>query len=169
MKPRLSTPAFTLLVLTAASIAMLIFYGADLPPTVAVHFGEGGRADGFQDRVMFIVMRSFWTMMLPPVVAAMGLLPRIFNLRLNVPNREYWLASPARRDEANDRLLWFSLWFACLLQAFLFANQGLVMFGNATQPASLPALTLVMTVAVLVPAIAILMGLLFRSFAAPRP
>jgi hypothetical protein len=168
MKPRLSIPVFTLLILTAASIATLIFYGADLPPTLAVHFGQGGRADGFQDRIMFIVMRSFWTMTLPPAVAVLGLLPRIFNWRLNVPNKAFWDGSPERRAAAYDRILWLALWTAAGVQAFLFATQSLLMRGNLVQPASLPGFGLVVMIAVPVLGVAAIAIMSLRAFEIPR-
>ena len=117
---RLSIPLAVLVVLTCASIAFFVFFGPDFPPTMAVHFGIGGHANGEMDRVQFIVLGSFLSFMLPAFIAAMvGVLPRVLPVSmLSLPNKEYWLA-PERREQTLDGLLWLGLWLGCLVQAFL--------------------------------------------------
>ena len=102
---RLSIPFAIYVLLTCASIAFFIFYGKDFPPSMALPLGLGN-ADGNMDRVKFIVLGSFVSLMVPTlIVALVGVLPRV-------------LGGEGRRD-AQDRLLWSGLWLACLAQVFL--------------------------------------------------
>ena len=119
---RLSIPLAVLVVLTCGSIAFFIFFGQDFPPVMAVHFGIGGRANGYMDRVKFIVLSSFLSFMLPTFIATMvGVLPRVLPLSmLSLPNKAYRLA-PERREQTLDGLLWIGLWLGCLVQTVLIA------------------------------------------------
>lgn len=104
---RLSLPFAIYVVLTCASIAFFIFYGKEFPPAMALPFGLGN-ADGHMDRVKFIVLGSFVSLMVPTlIVALVGVLPRV-------------LSGEGRRD-AQDLKLWAGLWLACLAQALLIA------------------------------------------------
>lgn len=157
--------------LTCASIAFFISFGQDFPPQMAVHFNLDGRADGFMDRVKFIVLGSFVSFMVPTfIVAVVGVLPRVLPpSMLNVPNKSYWVA-PERRGRAYDTLLWFGLWLATLVQAFLLVvNIGLYR-ANLIQPPALGASDVIFAL----PATLLLVGvagtvfLLFRGFRIPR-
>ncbi len=105
MKPRpISVPLAIYVLLTCASIAFFIFYGKEFPPTMAMPFGLG--TDGAMDRVKFIVLGSFVSLMVPTlIVTLVGVLPRVLR--------------GERRREAQDSMLWYGLWLACLSQVFL--------------------------------------------------
>jgi hypothetical protein len=139
---RVAVPVLLLLALTCASIAFFVFYGPDFPPTMAVHFGAGvgGKANGFMDRVKFIVLGSFLSFMLPAFIAVVvGVLPRVVPWRtLNLPNKAYWAETPERREHALKSLLWFGLWLACLVQAFLIGINVSLMQANQVDPPALP-------------------------------
>lgn len=103
---RISVPLAIYVLLTCASIAFFIFYGKEFPPTMAMPFGLG--ADGYMDRVKFIVLGSFISLMVPTlIVTLVGVLPRV--LRAGQPS------------DAQDVMLWRGLWLACLSQVFLIA------------------------------------------------
>jgi len=102
---RLSIPLAIFLILTSASIAFFIFYGQDFPPTMLVGLGASA---WHVDRVKFIVLGSFLSLMLPTfVITVVGVLPRV-------------LAS-GRRAASLDNMLWAGLWLGCLVQALLVA------------------------------------------------
>jgi len=108
VKPRrISVPLAIYVLLTCASIAFFIFYGKEFPPTMAMPFGLGN-ADGSMDRVKFIVLGSFVSLMAPTlIVTLVGVLPRVLGAQ--------------RRRDAQDSMLWAGLWLACLSQVFLIA------------------------------------------------
>ncbi len=56
--------------------------------------------------------------------------------RINLPNRDYWLA-PERRDETILVLRAGIMWFGTLLVAFLCYAHWLVVLANESQPAHL--------------------------------
>ena len=168
---RLSIPLAILLLLTCASIAFFVFFGRDFPPTMAVHFGLGGRANGYMDRVKFIVLGSFLSFMLPTFIVTMvGVMPRVLPLSmLSLPNKQYWL-SPERREQTLDAMLWFGLWLGCLVQGFLMTVDIGIYRANLVQPpvlnaagvaVGLPSLLFVLAIVVWGVALA-------RSFAMPR-
>ena len=122
MTRRLSTPLALLLLLTAGALSFFIYFGQWFPPVLAVHFDLAGNPNGWQDRIKFIVIGTSLSFILPPfLVACIGVLPRVIPPRsINLPNREFWLA-PERREETYNAMLYFALWLACLVQAFLIA------------------------------------------------
>ena len=168
---RLSIPVALLAVMTCASIAFFIFFGRDFPPSMAVHFGIGGRPDRYVDRVKFIVLGSFLSLMLPTLIATLvGVLPRVLpTSMLNLPNKNYWMAAE-RREHALNVMLWFGLWLACLVQAFLMVVNVGIYRANLTQPPALGA----MGALVFVPGLALVSAIVFwgvalaRAFAMPR-
>ncbi len=120
--PRISLPLALLLVLTAGSLAYLIYFGESFPPRMAVHFNNAGEADGWMDRLKYIVIASSLAFMLPPfIIAGIGVMPRVLPLSMvNIPNRAYWLA-PERRENTLSALLYHALWLGCIVEAFLLA------------------------------------------------
>jgi hypothetical protein len=104
---RLSIPLALLIVLTCASIAFFIFFGRDFPPSMIVNVGLGG-SDQHMDRVKFIVLGSFVSLMLPTFIATVvGVLPRVLN--------------PVRPAAMLDGRMWAGLWMGCAAQAVLLA------------------------------------------------
>ena len=67
---------------------------------------------------------------------AMSRLLRIPNARINMPNRDYWLA-PERRDSTIDLLLQFMNVFAALLVIFLCYVHWCVVRANLARPPAL--------------------------------
>lgn len=106
MKPRrLSIPLAIFLLLTSAAIAFFIYCGQDFPPTMVIGFG-GAASAWHVDRVKFIVLGSFLSLMLPTfVITVIGVLPRVL--------------ARERRTASLDTMLWAGLWLGCLVQALL--------------------------------------------------
>jgi hypothetical protein len=123
------------------------------------------------DRVKFIVMGSFIALMLPTFLVAMiGVVPRVLPPSvLSVPNKSYWQA-PERRGHALDALMWFGLWLACLVQAFLIITNVVIYRANLIEPPALGAMGRMPWLHALLFAGAIgFWGIsLFRAFRIPR-
>lgn len=168
---RLSIPFALYVLLTCAAIAFFISFGKEFPPRMALHFTSGGIADGYIDRVKFIVLGSFLSLMLPTFIVAMiGVLPRILPASaLMVPNKAYW-AAPERRVEALDTMLWFALCLACLMQVFLLLISIGIYRSNLSQPPAFGASAFFVWLPAVVLAVGVarLIVVLFRAFNIPR-
>lgn len=110
---------------------------AGLPPLVASHFGAAGTANGFMPRTLYVRFMLAFVLGLPTVMTfvtwrALG----SSNARINLPNRDYWLA-PERRAETVAFLRSSLLWFGVLLVGFLCFAHWLVVLANRSQPAHL--------------------------------
>ena len=68
-----------------------------LPPRVASHFGAGGAANGWMTRENYTWFMMLLTALLPlALLLALAWLPARFERWVNLPHREYWMASPQR-------------------------------------------------------------------------
>lgn len=93
--PRL--PRFLYAFLFLAGLLMMAYYYPQMPPRMASHFAADGRANGWQSRegfflLMLLVSASSAVVVAPRQIAAKA------NARINLPNRDFWLA-PERRAE----------------------------------------------------------------------
>src|SRR5690606_3467074 len=76
----------------------ILVTGSQLPATVASHFGAGGDADGFMPRAAYLGVMCVAGAALPAIIViAQQRIMRKWPQRVNLPNREYWLA-PQRRE-----------------------------------------------------------------------
>lgn len=115
------------LVLTAYSLEML-------PERVAVHFGPGGRADGWASRDVHVVLTLLmhvaffclfyysprWVMAVPAKW-------------VNIPNREFWLA-PARRTQTAEMLQRLMWQFGTAFFLFFLVTGMLTIEAHRTEP-----------------------------------
>ena len=125
-------PALVLMLALAA--IYIVSTGAELPPTVASHFGAGGRADGFGSREGYTAFMTGISVGVPLLIALGGLLARWLPPGLvNLPNRDYWLA-PERRAQATVVVERWLMAFAGALAFFLCYVHGLVVEANAASP-----------------------------------
>jgi uncharacterized membrane protein len=132
--PRFS-PTFLAPPLGAALFVALT--SRDLPQLVASHFDGAGAANGF-------MTRDFYTWFMLGFVVGMPLLlvylpAFVFSspkARINVPNRQYWLA-PERRQETVDFLCQHLARFGTLLLLLLCYVHWLVIQTNTRVPPKL--------------------------------
>ena len=131
MNPRL----FALCV--GCSVAFVWLTSLQLPSVVASHFAGSGLANGFMPH------RSYVSLMLALLVGLPTLLVALTwwslgspKARINLPNKDYWLA-PERRRATVSYLRSGILWFGTLLLAFLCYSHWLVVLANGQQPAKL--------------------------------
>ncbi|HEY7820870.1 MAG TPA: DUF1648 domain-containing protein [Vicinamibacteria bacterium] len=116
-----------LLVLAAAGVLQLVHYYPLLPETMASHFDGSGHANGFQSRDGFAAFTMGILALTVLIFAGMGWLFRVLPSEwLNLPNRDYWLASE-RRDETLEDLSRRMEWFgAASLALYLFVIQRVI-------------------------------------------
>jgi uncharacterized membrane protein len=104
---------------------------SELPESMASHFGAGGRPDSFMSKGGFFVAMALIGGGSVAAVFAAPLLLRITPPKhLNLPNREYWLASDERRNSAFDRLAGLMGWVGAATTALLVIATELTIQAN---------------------------------------
>jgi len=123
---------FALLVAGAAAFIWLT--SRSMPDVVASHFAADGSANGSMSRGAYVGLMLAVVVGLPTlltVVSHFGLgAPRA---RINLPNRDYWLA-PERRAETLSHLRAQLARFSAVLLAFLCYVHWLVVRANGIRP-----------------------------------
>jgi hypothetical protein len=110
---------------------------AHLPAMVASHFDGAGLANGFMPHGVYIGFMLAMVILLPASTVYFTWLAMAGpDARINLPNKEYWLA-PERRDASIAYLRSGILFFGFLLVVFLCYVHWLVVQANATQPVRL--------------------------------
>jgi hypothetical protein len=123
-----------------AAAAFVWLTSGELPTVVASHFAASGVANGFMPREYYVRFMLAMIIVLPALVAFLpGLSLKSPNVRINLPNREYWL-EPGRRDDTIQVLCASMRRFAMLLLVFLSYVHWLVVRANLMTPPGLPKL-----------------------------
>ena len=113
-------PLLVTLGIAIALILRVALVWSELPETMASHFGAGGRPNDYMPKVPF-----FWFLAasaggsIALVFAAAGMLKRLPARWINIPNRDYWLATDARREAAMNRIAAPLAWIGLLTAALL--------------------------------------------------
>lgn len=135
------SPRFLAMALGAALFVLLT--SRNLPPVVASHFDGAGAANGFMTRefytwfmLAFVVGMPLLLVYLPAFALASP------HARINLPNREYWLA-PQRRQATVAFLCQHLARFGTLLLLLLCYLHWLVIQANAQVPPQLSSTWLV--------------------------
>ena len=111
--------------------------GQTLPDIVATHFGASGAANGFMTRSFYVRFMLVFVVLLPLSLSFLiNRVLRLPNTRVNIPNREYWLA-PERRAGTVELLRRHMRFFGVLLVAFLCYVHWLVVQANRVAPPTL--------------------------------
>ena len=127
------------LAIAAAAAAFIAYTGRAMPALVASHFVASGAANGFMPRPVYLTLILVVCVGLPVALAfATGAAVGRPSARINLPNRDYWLA-PERRGATVARLRTGILQFNVLLIVFLAYAHWLVVRANQVQPPMLPA------------------------------
>jgi uncharacterized membrane protein len=88
--------------LVAVALLQSVFYYPQMPAVVASHFDGTGVANGWSSRNVFF---AIYLAMVAMLIGIFICLPRRSGergkLRMNIPNREYWLA-PQRRGQTME-------------------------------------------------------------------
>ena len=127
----------TLVALIAAAAAVVLASSADLPPTVAAHFGANGAPDGYMSREAYVAFMTLLIVVLPLLLAATGRLSaRLPSRVVNLPHKDYWLA-PERRAGTLARIGLLSALYAHVLVLFLVFAHWLIVDAHGQTPVQL--------------------------------
>jgi uncharacterized membrane protein len=121
-----------------AAIAQCIHDFPLLPDRMASHFGPSGMPNGWMTKPQFFM--TFAILLLPALLVEFWVATRIskkHDARINLPNREYWLA-PERRAETFGYFDSFFAWYGCVFLFVVVYTMGLAMRANFVSPPLLP-------------------------------
>jgi len=125
-------------VLLAGAALFVRGAGEALPPVVASHFDAAGHANGHMPRGLYLNLMTAMVVGAPLIV---GLLPSVLirrpGARINLPNREHWLA-PGRREATLGFIGGATMLFGAGLAIFLCYVHWLVVRANAHASPTLP-------------------------------
>jgi len=132
------------------TLGFLAFVGATiglLPDPVASHFNASGQPDGWMSRTGYLIFVCAMGLGLPVFLVGLMYLIRFFPAwMVNLPNKNYWLASE-QRPYTLEYLVAHSFWLACLMIGLMAGAHYLTIQANRSVPVQLPG-----------PAFAVLMG-----------
>jgi uncharacterized membrane protein len=166
MKSRL-IPTVLLVLLLIGYWAYVFGSAPLLPERVATHFGASGRPDGWMSRSGYLNFIAQMGVGLPLFIVGLIFLTRFVPASLvNMPNKEFWLAS-GRREEAQRVLLDRSLWLACLMVVFFGSLHYITIVANRSQPVRLPSQLFFPVLLVFLAGVIVWVIALYRRF--PKP
>jgi uncharacterized membrane protein len=133
---RLPRTIFVAIVL--AAVAQCVFSFAQLPATVASHFGPSGAPNGWMSKQAFFAIYAA----VIAIAAAVEIFParsiaKSSSARINLPHKQYWLA-PERRGETMAYFEKFFAWYGCAFLLILVLIMGLAIQANLNPPPHLP-------------------------------
>lgn len=134
-----SVPRGLFLLILAAAIGQAIYAFPQMPSRMASHFAASGTPNGWMTKEQFFVIYAIT--FLPAIFVEFWVGGRIAtksDARINLPNKEFWLA-PERRAETFAYFDSFFAWYGCALLALLVFVFGLAMRANLGSEPRLPA------------------------------
>lgn len=142
----------------------ILVTGSQLPATVASHFGAGGDADGFMPRAAYLGVMCVAGAALPAIIViAQQRIMRKWPQRVNLPNREYWLA-PQRREATVQAITRHLMLFGFGLSVLMAFAHWEVVQANLREPPRLAAARFTVAIAVFVAATASWVYRLYARF-----
>jgi hypothetical protein len=131
------------LIILTCTILFIWLTSDRLPEVVASHFIASGVANGFMPRTSYIWFILGFVIILPSImVFSSSIILNSSQARINLPNKEYWLA-PIRRDQTIKTLQKYMVHIGSILVIFLAYVHWLVVCANALNPPKLPALWII--------------------------
>jgi uncharacterized membrane protein len=126
------TPVTVLLLLVVAAAGQLLHYYPKLPETIAVHFGASGAPNGWSGKAIFFLIYAA----IEAAMVLIGLAMIFFGDRapgsfLNLPDRDYWLATE-RREESLTFFWTRTVWIEVTTLAFLIVVAEFIFRANLT-------------------------------------
>jgi len=126
--PRL--PRFLYTFLALFGLLMAAYYYPRMPVRMASHFAGDGRPNGWQPReAFFLIMLVVGSLSAIIVFFAPWRIASQPDARINLPNRDYWLA-PERRALTMNYISAFMAWFGCAVLLVLISGAFLAMQAN---------------------------------------
>lgn len=131
-------PRALFLIILAAAIAQVTYAFPQMPARMASHFAASGAANGWMTKEQFFL--TYALTFLPAIFVEFWVGRRISRTpeaRINLPNKEYWLA-PERRAGTFAYFESFFAWYGCALLGLLAFVFGLAMRANLSAEPRLP-------------------------------
>jgi uncharacterized membrane protein len=108
--------------LAAAGLLYFSFLYPQLPDLMASHFNASGAATAWMPKFAFFILFPIITLAASvPVFLVPKSMAKLPNDKINLANKEYWLA-PERRTETIQYVGMQMGWFGCALLALLFCG-----------------------------------------------
>ena len=124
------TPMTVLLLLAVVAAFQFVHYYPKLPETIAVHFGAGGEANGWNPRLTFMITYGIIEAIIILIaIAAAFLIEKTPTSMINLPNRDYWF-SKERRQKTIEALSSQVIWFEVVTLAFMIAVAQMIFMVN---------------------------------------
>jgi uncharacterized membrane protein len=139
-----------------------------LPERMASHFAASGAANGWMTKMQFLI--TYAVILLPAFFLEFWLHRRIAatpEKRLNLPNKDYWLA-PERRAETFAYFEHFFAWYGCAFLLLELFAMGLAMRANFQSPPRMPTVPIVSAIVAFVVFNAIWIAGMLRRFSRIR-
>ncbi|MBZ5659911.1 MAG: DUF1648 domain-containing protein [Acidobacteriia bacterium] len=139
----LRIPRFLFFAILAAGLLQFVHDFPLLPERMASHFAASGAANGWMTKSQFLM--TYGVILLPALFLEFWLHRRIAatpEKRLNLPNKEYWLA-PERRAETFAYFEKFFAWYGCAFLLLEVFAMGLAMRANFQSPPRMPTAPIV--------------------------
>jgi uncharacterized membrane protein len=162
--PDSRVPKRLFFVILAAGLLQLFHDYPLLPERMASHFGASGNANGWMTKSQFLI--TYAAILLPTLFLEFWLHRRIAatpDNRLNLPNKEYWLA-PERRAETFSYFELFFAWYGCAFLLLEIFAMGLAMRANFQNPPHMPTLPIVSAIVAFVVFNVACIAAMFRRF-----
>lgn len=142
--------------------------GQTLPDRVASHFGASGLADSFMTRNGYVTFMLCLVVGLPLImVVSMTSIFRRAGTRMNVPNRDYWLAD-TRREATIAFLINHATRLAVGMTVFFCFVHNLVVDANTRTPPALDNASMMGALVVFLICVMIWIAWLYFAFRLPR-
>jgi uncharacterized membrane protein len=121
-----------------AAIAQCVYGFQLMPDRMASHFAASGLPNGWMTKSQFFLVYA--VTLLPALAVEFWVARTIAKkpaAKLNLPNKEYWLA-PERRDATFAYFESFFAWYGCAFLLLMVFVMGLAMRANLNPPPRLP-------------------------------
>jgi uncharacterized membrane protein len=161
-------PRVLFFAIVLAALAQCVHDFPLLPDRLASHFAASGIPNGWMTKTQFMVM--YGVVFLPALAIEFWVSHRIANkpiTKLNLPNKEYWLA-PERRAETFAYFETFFAWYGCVFLFVMLFAMGLAMRTNFDTPPYLPTGPIVSVLIGFVLYNIAAVAVIYRRFSKPR-
>jgi len=123
-------PKFIYVLMAAVGLLYFSLLYPRLPDPMASHFNPGGAATAWMPKSAFFMLIAIVTLAAGvPIFLVPRSMAKLPNNKINLANREYWLA-PERRAETMQYLGIQMGWFGCAVLALLFSGLYIAVAAN---------------------------------------
>lgn len=140
-------PRFIFFTIIAIALAQAVYNFPLLPDRLASHFNASGLPNGWMSKQAFFI--AYAVMILVAAIPEFYVpysIANTSNARINLPNKDFWLA-PAQRAGTMEYFEKSFAWFGCALLLVEVCAMGLAIQANFSSPPRLPATPILSLVA----------------------